>query len=137
MLLAVSVQGVAAATPDLRGPEHYHETAARAPTVPQAQHRHEAHHPHHIDHGREEVRRHYHLPGEGAVLVQDHRHDDDAAIERTAKRKSAIPAFLAVIPQRPSLAAPDLGEAFTGGRRSHFLSCIPRRIERPPRHHPA
>jgi len=134
MLLAVSVQGMAAITAGMRGPAHFHAAieAAAASAATRAVHSHHARHSH------AQVRHHYHLPGSDAVRIAEHSHDDPGtAAKRTPKGESASAAFVAVISEPLVLTPPDATLCIGSGGTEKLLSCTPRRIERPPRSLPA
>ncbi len=133
ILLTVPVQGAAAAMAVLQGPAHYH-LAMQTSRQHETSHAHAAHHSHGPQHRHDQVRRHYHLPGDGAVLVQDdHQHDNAAVQARTAKGESVSAAFVALISASPAFHLPDRVNDIAIGKPKKLLSCIPRRIERPPR----
>lgn len=133
LLVAVCIQGTAAVTASLRGPSHHHTGTepASTPPAPDVQTRD---HSHQARHSHDEVRRHYHLPGEGADLVQDHRHDDPVTTaERTSRDKPVSAPFVAVTSDFPMFTPNDEVSSIAIGPAKKLLSCIPRRIERPPR----
>lgn len=140
ILVALPAQGLAAVTRALQGPAHYH-SAAHASTQPEAagtahasDHRHDSH-PGHV---HDRVKRHYHLPGEDAVVVQDDQQNDPAAAEaRNPRGESASAAFVALIPDCPALHLPDLDQRIGRDDVKKLFGCTLRRIERPPRHLPA
>jgi len=133
LLVAVCIQGTAAVTAALRGPSHHH-TAIEAASTPPARDVGAMNHSHQARHSHDEVRRHYHLPGEGADLVQDHSHDDPVtAAERTSRDKPVSAPFVAVTSDFSMLTPNEEASGIAIGPAKKLLSCTPRRIERPPR----
>ena len=133
ILAAVSLQGVASVTAVLQGPAHYH-LAPQAPSVYHVEHTSAAQHSDHSHQGSTQVRRHYHLPDEGAVLAPDNQPNDVAAIEdRTSKGESVSAAFVALIPESPPLYILNGINNIEMYPAKKLLSTIPWRIERPPR----
>lgn len=137
ILIAVPAQGLAAATAALRGPAHYHDAAPAPDRLHHASRAHAHSDPHvdrHAHHAHPGLQRHYHLPGEDAVLVHDERdHDVAAAGQRAPESESGSAAFLALIPDPLAFHLPDLLDAMGIGRVKKLLSSFLRRIERPPR----
>lgn len=133
ILVAVSLQGAASVTAVLQGPAHFH-LAPQAPGVHHLQHTGAAQHSDHSHHDAQQVRRHYHLPDEGAVLAPDNQPHDVAAIaDRSAKGESVSAAFLAVMPESLPLNIINGINNIEMYPAKKLRSSIPRRIERPPR----
>ena len=132
VLLTLTVQGLAALTTTLRGPAHYHSTS---PTpAPQAGHSHASHHTERSHHAHDQVRRHYHLPGDGAIVVHDDRQHDDIAVESSnPKGESVSAAFVGLVSNSPQWHPPHLANVMDIGSAAKLRSCSLRRIERPPR----
>jgi hypothetical protein len=134
ILLTVPVQGAAAATAALRGPAHYHAPAQAAQNESMT-HDHAFASSQHVRHTHEQVRRHYHLPGDDAVVavVRDAPRDDvDAAAERSSRVELVSAAFVAVLAEALPFHALDTVTRVHPWQVRKLLSHIPSRIERPP-----
>jgi hypothetical protein len=135
ILITVPIQGLVAATAALRGPAHHHGAASAAvQTHARHAHTHDSLHVHHTQHAHEGLQRHYHPPGEGAVLVNEDRENNGAPAGQIAPRGEPVSAaFIALMPDSPTLHHPDLHDALPSARLRKLRSYIPRLIERPPR----
>ena len=133
ILVAVSLQGVASVTAVLQGPAHYH-LAPQAPSVYHVEHTSAAQHSDHSHQGSKQVRRHYHLPDEGAILAPEDQLRDVAAIEdRAAKGESVSAAFVALIPESLPFNILIGINSIEIDPAKKLCSSTPWRIERPPR----
>jgi hypothetical protein len=137
ILVTVPAQGLAAATTALRGPAHYHDAV---PVPDQLRHarlthaHYDSHDGHHAHEAHPGLQRHYHLPGEDAVVVRDDpEHDATATGQRDPTSETVGAAFVALISDPLAFHLPDLIDAVGIGRVKKLLSCFCRRIERPPR----
>jgi hypothetical protein len=132
ILLTVPVQGLAALMIALQGAAHHHaidstpaRQAVHSPASP-------SHHTH------EQVRRHYHLPGEAVAVVNDEQsHDHAAAQSRNSEGEPATAAFVAMISGPPQFHPPTVTGGVAMGSPAKLQSCSLRRFERPPRILPA
>ena len=133
ILVAVTLQSVASVTTVLQGPAHYH-IAPQSPSVHHLQHTSASQHSDHSHQGSKQVRRHNHLPHEGAVLAPDDQPHDVAAIkDRTSKGESVRAAFVALIPASLPLHMVKGISSIAIDPAKKLRSSIPWRIERPPR----
>ena len=133
ILVAVTLQSVASVTTVLQGPAHYH-IAPQSPSVHHLQHTSASQHSDHSHQGSKQVRRHYHLPDEGAVLAPDDQRRNVAAIEdRAAKGESVSAAFVALIPESLPFNILIGINSIEIDPAKKLCSSTPWRIERPPR----
>ena len=133
ILVAVSLQGVASVTAVLQGPAHYH-IAPQSPSVHHLQHTSASQHSDHSHQGSKQVRRHYHLPDEGAVLAPDDQRRNVAAMEdRAVKGESVSAAFVALLPAPLPLHTRKGINSIAIDPAKKLRSSRPWRIERPPR----